>query len=423
VLKFLIVDDSPRNLKLLRAGLEAEGHQAIEAANGAEALAILDRETPDAVISDILMPSVDGFRLCQEIRKSGKSYSNLPLILYTATYDSPSDRALAVTVGADGYILKPAPVAVLINAVQDALRTATVRPATTPVADEKYVLEHYNAALVRKLEARNSEVQEALTKLQAAHEHIVELNQLLESRVMQRTAALNAANKELEAFSYSISHDLRAPLRRISGFAHLLGESASAQLDDGNREMLQHIIDAAAQMSQLIDALLEFARTSRVDMHFGDVDLDILMDKAIADLQTDLAGRTIEWRRGALPKVRGDAILLHQVVTNILSNAVKYTRARDPAVIEIGTREGRENEVVVFVRDNGVGFDMRHAENLFGVFQRMHRADEFEGTGIGLANAQRIVTRHGGTIWAEATAGSGATFYFSLPRSDVGRPR
>jgi signal transduction histidine kinase len=417
VLKLLIADDSSRNLKLLRAGLESEGHQVVEAANGIEALEILERETLDAVISDILMPSMDGFRLCHEIRKSASHYRDIPLILYTATYDSPSDRALADTVGADGYILKPATAAVLIGAVQDALRKATVRPIATSVADDTYVLEHYNAALVKKLESRNTEVLESLTKLQAAHEQIVELNQQLETRVLQRTAALDAANRELEAFSFSVSHDLRAPLRRISGFAQLLGESASAQLDDDNREMLSHIIDGTTQMSKLIESLLEFARTSRAQMHFGEVDLAILLDKAISDLRSDSAGRTIQWRRGVLPKVHGDAILLHQVLTNLLSNALKYTRTRDPAVIEIGTRESGDNEVVVFVHDNGVGFDMRYAGKLFGVFQRMHRADEFEGTGIGLANAKRIVTRHGGAIWADAAVDSGATFYFSLPRS------
>ena len=417
VLKFLIADDSPRNLKLLRAGLEAAGHQVVEAVNGADALATLERETPDAVISDILMPTMDGFRLCGEIRKGANHYRDIPIILYTATYDSPSDRALAAAVGADAYILKPAPVAALISAVEGALQKATVRPLATPGVDDACVLERYNAALVKKLETRNLEAQEALTKLQAAHEQIVESNQLLESRVEQRTAALDAANRELEAFSFTVSHDLRAPLRRISGFAQLLNESAAATLDEGNLELLTHIIDGAKQMSQMIEALLEFARTSRSEMHFGEVDLDVLVDKAISDLHSDSAGRTIQWQRSALPKVRGDAILLHQVVINLLSNAVKYTRNRDPAVIEIGTREGRNNEVVVFVRDNGVGFDLRYAGKLFGVFQRMHRADEFEGTGIGLANAQRIVTRHGGAIWVDAAVGSGATFQFSLPRS------
>jgi light-regulated signal transduction histidine kinase (bacteriophytochrome) len=286
-----------------------------------------------------------------------------------------------------------------------------------PGADEVNVLEQYNAALVHKLESRNVEVQESLAELQSAHEHIVELNRLLESRVAQRTAALDTANRELEAFSFSVSHDLQAPLRRINGFVELLKESASSQLDDDSMRMLTHVVEASAQMTQLIQALLAFARTSRTEMHFGEVDLNILVNQAIGELRSDTRDRIIEWRRNPLPKVHGDPILLHQVLANLLSNAVKYTRTRDQAVIEIGTREGRSDEAVIFVRDNGVGFDSRFAGKLFGVFQRMHRADEFEGTGIGLANAQRIVTRHGGTIWADAAPGSGAAFYFSLPRS------
>jgi light-regulated signal transduction histidine kinase (bacteriophytochrome) len=172
---------------------------------------------------------------------------------------------------------------------------------------------------------------------------------------------------------------------------------------------------AGKRMDQLIDALLEFARTSRTELELSDVDLEDLVNEAMAILQTDLKGRNISWQRARLPRVQGDAILLRTVFVNLLSNAVKYTRTRDPAVIEIGTRKGRTGELVVFIRDNGVGFDLRYAERLFGVFQRLHRADEFEGTGIGLANVQRIITRHGGAVWAEAAVNHGATFFFSLP--------
>lgn len=416
-LKFLIADDFPINLKILRSGLESEGHQVVEAANGVEALALLEREPVDAVISDILMPSMDGFRLCGEIRKSTKHYSDIPLILYTSTYDSPSDRALADSVGADAYILKPAPAAALIAAVRAIRRNTPRQPTVASEGENDCVLEQYNAALVRKLETRNGEAQESLLKLQIAHDQIVELNQLLETRVAQRTAALDTANKELEAFAFSVSHDLQAPLHRISGFAHLLTISAASPMHETDRETLGQIIGASAQMSHLIDALLAFARTSRSEMHFTEVDLDILIDSVIADLDVDCRGRAIEWRRTILPKVHGDAILLHQVLINLLSNAVKYTRTRDKAVITIGARNGRNNETVISVSDNGVGFDMRYADKLFGVFQRMHRVDEFEGTGIGLANAQRIVTRHGGSIWANAVLDGGATFSVSLPRS------
>jgi signal transduction histidine kinase len=379
------------------------------------------------------MPSMDGFRLCRTIRTSSKSYSEIPLILYTATYDSPTDRALAEAVGADAFILKPASPATLIAAVRDALQSANrSRIAGTNAdtagmtggntggntgADDANVLALYNAALVHKLESRNSEVQESLAQLQRAHATIIDLNRLLETRVEQRTAALEAANKELEAYSFSVSHDLQVPLRQIGALVQQMKDSGTSRLDDENMGLLARVAEAAAQMSQLIEALLAFARTTRSEMHFVEVDLNPLIDKVIAGLLLEVRGRIVEWRRGALPRVHGDPILLQQVLVNLLSNAVKYTRPRDQAVIEIGSREGRGNEVVIFVRDNGVGFDSQYADKLFGVFQRMHAADEFEGTGVGLANARRIITRHGGTIWADASIGNGASFYFTLPRS------
>jgi signal transduction histidine kinase len=414
-LKILIADDTPINLKLLSAELASRGHRSVEAANGVEALAILDHETVDAVISDILMPSMDGYRLCSEIRHSTKGYRGVPIILYTATYDSPGDRMLAESVGADAFILKPTPIAILIAAVHTAIQKAGVRPISESTNDTD-VLKLYNAALVQKLESRSLEVQQSLEELRNAHAQIIEANQLLETRVAQRTAALDAANKELEAFSFSVSHELQSPLRTIDGLAKKLKGPESSRPAPGNLTELDQIIDAAAHMTQLIDALLAFARTSRTEMHFGEVDLDSLVGKAIVGLQIETAGRAIDWHRGALPKIHGDPILLYQVFANLLSNAVKYTRTRAQAVIEVGARDGDDGEAVVFVRDNGVGFDQRYAAKLFGVFQRMHRADEFEGTGIGLANAQRIITRHGGTIWAEATLGGGACFYFSLRR-------
>jgi signal transduction histidine kinase len=420
-MNLLIVDDYPQNLTLLRTGLEAAGHRVIESADGLEALEVLSREPVDGVIADILMPNLDGFRLCHEIRNSRRFNNLVPVILYTATYNSPSDRQLAATLGADAYLLKPAPVAVIVDAIRAAQKKAhdgVAAPARRRV-DEHYVLEQYSAALVRKLEQRNTEMHDGMASLQAAHERIRELNQTLEARVAQRTSALAAANKELETFSFSVSHDLRAPLRHIAGFAQLLDESAGTQLDAENREFLGQIITAAKRMDQLIDAVIDFAHTSRTELEPAEVDLETILDEALAMLQTDIGRRNIRWQRSPLPTVRGDATLLRTVLVNLLSNAIKYSSTRDPALIEIGTRRGRAGESVVFVRDNGVGFDPRYAERLFGVFQRLHRADEFEGTGVGLANVQRIITRHGGTVWAEAAVNQGATFFFSLPRGDA----
>lgn len=243
------------------------------------------------------------------------------------------------------------------------------------------------------------------------------LNRDLEQRVVERTAQLEAANKELESFSYSVSHDLRAPLRHIDGFAGLLVKSDSTRLSERGRSHLAQIADSAKQMGMLIDDLLVFSRMARSEMNIAPVDLQQLVNEAIKGLATETLSRNIRWEKKALPAVPGDRPMLRQVFVNLLANAVKYTRPRDPAEIEVGCQNGSADEVTVYVRDNGVGFEMEYAHKLFGVFQRLHRAEEFEGTGIGLANVRRIITRHGGRTWAEGKPGAGAVFYFSLPKN------
>jgi signal transduction histidine kinase len=238
----------------------------------------------------------------------------------------------------------------------------------------------------------------------------------LETRVKLRTAELDAANQELEAFSYSVSHDLRAPIRHVTGFSELLEEHAGPALDDQGRKYLKTITAASSRMARLVDDLLAFSRIGRAPITRERVDLNRVAAEARDEVCAQLAAtRNIVWRVDPLPKVDGDASMLHLVMVNLLSNAVKYSSTRAQAEIEIGTTNGEPGEVVVFVRDNGVGFDMQYADKLFGVFQRLHRANEFEGTGIGLAHIKRIVTRHGGRVWASSEVDRGATFSFSLP--------
>jgi signal transduction histidine kinase len=249
-----------------------------------------------------------------------------------------------------------------------------------------------------------------------AEEKIRTLNADLEDRVQARTKQLELANRELEAFSYSVSHDLSAPLRNISGFIQLLRKRSNGALDEKSERYLGTIMDEAQRLGTLIESLLGFSRLGRAELQKTQVDLNRLVAEVRQQFLFETQGRSIEWRVDPLPEVLGDGNLLKQVFANFLSNAIKYTRTRPQATITVGCETGNPEEVVVFVRDNGVGFNMKHASKVFGVFQRLHSVKEFEGTGIGLANVQRIIQRHGGRVWVEAEENQGAAFFCSLPR-------
>lgn len=236
----------------------------------------------------------------------------------------------------------------------------------------------------------------------------------LEQLVKERTVQLEEANRELEAFSYSVSHDLRAPLRHIDGFVQLLQKGAHASLDDKNRKYLEIISSSARTMGVLIDELLIFSRENKMELKKTRIQVRGLVDEIVSSLENEMQDRMIDWDVNISSEVEADASMLRLVFVNLLSNAVKYTGTRERADIYIGDFE-RDNETVFFVRDNGVGFDMKYVDKLFGVFQRLHRSEEFEGVGIGLANVRRIINRHGGKTWAEGKVNGGATIYFSLP--------
>jgi PAS domain S-box-containing protein len=255
-----------------------------------------------------------------------------------------------------------------------------------------------------------------ITERKAAEAALRDLNRELERRVAQRTADLERANRELEAFSYSISHDLRAPLRAINGFAHLLGEEYGGSIDGRGKDYLRRVRAGAEKMGNLIDDLLELSRISRQEMRRGPVDLSALARTVGEELHAAEPGRRVEWAIMPGVQATGDAVLIETVLHNLIGNAWKYSSKREAARIEFGISE-EGGRLAYFVRDNGAGFDMAHAGKLFGAFQRLHSPAEFPGTGIGLATVARVIHRHGGEVWAEAEPGKGATFFFTLPRA------
>jgi signal transduction histidine kinase len=365
----LLVDDKPENLAVLESILDHPDYRLTKALSAQEALVALFATDFALIVLDVQMPETSGFELAHLI-KERKRTRDIPIIFVTAHSGEEKDVLSGYSAGAVDYLTKP------------------INPAI--VSSKVAVF----AELYRKTKA-----------LDAA-------NLALKARNQE----LLAVNKDLEAFSYSVSHDLRAPLRHIAGFVDQLRQEIDSQLDGDARFFLERIQEAAAQMGKLIDHLLAFSRMGRTELRVGPVDMNVLIQQALDELQPELEGRRIELQLAALPTVAADPALMRQVWTNLLSNALKYTRPRDPARVEVGCQGPSGGDLVFFVRDNGVGFDMKYADKLFGVFQRLHRAPEFEGTGIGLANVRRIISRHGGHVWAEGKPDAGATISFTLPK-------
>jgi len=312
------------------------------------------------------------------------------------------------------------PLRSIVNTVAEVSKGDFTQRVLTSAQDEVGILAQKFNLMIEALENYTRDLKLEISHREKAEAEIRRLNAELEQRVKERTAQLEQSNNELEAFAYSVSHDLRAPLRHVEGFVELLKKHASKRLDEKSQRFLNNISLSTEKLGMLIDDLLAFSRMGRAEMAKTQVDLKQVVNEVRWEFEPETKGRKVTWNIGKMDKIYGDPSLLRQVVANLISNAIKFTRPRKEAHIEIGDLNSNDKESVIFIRDNGVGFDMNYSHRLFGVFQRLHSADDFEGTGIGLANVKRIINRHGGRVWAEGAVDNGATFYFSLPKIQKG---
>ncbi|MDB5324177.1 MAG: hybrid sensor histidine kinase/response regulator [Phycisphaerales bacterium] len=405
--QILIAEDSPTQALRLRHILEQHGYQVTAATNGREALQSAGLRKPTLVISDVVMPEMDGYQLCEQI-KSDPRLKNVPVILVT-TLSDPQDVIRGLECRADNFIIKPYDEQGLLSRIQSVLINSEVHePDPSDAGVEIYFNGRRHVITSNRLQILNL----LLSTYEAAIHRNQELT-LTKDDLRGANASLEAANKELETFSYSVSHDLRAPLRSIDGFSQCLLDDCGSQLDDNGKELIGRVRNACRRMGQLIEDLLNLSRLGRGEMVRKDVDLSAMVKLISSELQQGQPQHKVNVRIAEGLIARGDAQLLRVAMENLLGNAWKFTSKRPDAAIEFGVTQ-QNGDRAFFVRDNGAGFDMAYAEKLFGAFQRLHSANDFPGTGIGLATVRRIIHRHGGRIWAQSAVEQGATFFFSL---------
>ncbi|MGZ5567184.1 MAG: ATP-binding protein, partial [Limisphaerales bacterium] len=397
--------------------------------DGMEALEKVQQQKFDLIISDILMPHMDGFELCRQVKRR-PALRNIPFVFYTATYTDKKDEELAQSLGASRFILKPVEPEKFVEILKEVINeTSTGQLKSEPMHEpEMALLNAYNQRLVHKLDEKIEELEASMRALRMAfdekdkemaerkraEEEVRRLNIELEERVHQRTSELVASNRNLETFASALSHDLRAPLMSIDGWGQILLEDHRSEMDEDAVRCVNRMRAEAGRMGRLAEAMLKLCSVTRAPLSREKVNLSELARKIEADLRRGDPQRHIEFVIAPKIIANGDPALLGSLLQNLLDNAWKFTSKSSNSRIEFGATVD-DGKTVYFVRDNGVGFDMRFAEKLFLPFQRLHQRADFPGTGLGLTTVQQIINRHGGRLWGEGEVGRGATFYFTLP--------
>jgi signal transduction histidine kinase len=403
------VDDREEDRALLLHLLQGQGYQVDQARNGAEALQKLRAESFDLVISDIMMPQMDGYQLCHLIR-TDELLKQLPVIIYTATYTDRRDEALAMNLGASLYIIKPAATGEFLNQVKEVIERAAsgeLAQPKTATQDEITYLREYSERLIRKLEDKAVEAE-------AANRRLNELNIHLEQRVQEAISNLKETNHQLEAFAYSVSHDLRAPLRAIRGFSSLLLVEESQGLTEEQKDLLKRISGSAGQMSDLIDDLLAYSQLTTAEIHLTAVSLDWAVARATEQISREIQESKAEIRiQKPLPTVLAQEATLIQAVANLLGNAIKFVAPGVQPKVDIKT-ESKDGQVRILVIDNGIGIASEHRERIFNVFERLHNHQAYPGTGVGLAIVRKAIMRMRGHSGVESEPGRGSTFWIEL---------
>ncbi len=416
----LAVEDSPTQRELLKYILEAHGYRVRTAAHGAEALACLRASRPATVISDVLMPELDGYELCRRI-KTDPELRDIPVILLTALQD-PRDVIKGLECGADNFIVKPLDEHYLLSQLEYILANRNLRDREHPArgieivfAGQKYFINSNRRQILDLLLSIYEAAARKNSELLKAQEELKAANADLEQRVSDRTAKLEEANKSLESFCYSIAHDLRAPLRGIQGFTRILLEDYQHLYDEAGRDSAQRVVNAAQQMDQLIQDLLAYGRVSQAELPRSPVSLESALDHALAQLGQEITARKAEIQVDRpLPNVVANTTILQQVFHNLITNALKFVPENIPPRVHIWAQRNGDT-VRLNVQDHGIGFDPIYADRLFRLFERLHSKQKYPGTGVGLVIVRKGIERMGGKVGVQSQPGVGSTFWVELP--------